>query len=57
MRASPEWAIHMAPNNAELKLEYSVETLKIQLRQRGYFRCIACQKPYLTAAQALAQFL
>ncbi|KAH6712998.1 hypothetical protein BKA61DRAFT_67078 [Leptodontidium sp. MPI-SDFR-AT-0119] len=36
--------------HAELKLECSVKTLETRLKQRGYFRCVACQKPYLTAA-------
>jgi hypothetical protein len=41
----------------ELQLDCSVETLERRLKQRGYFRCVACQKPYLTAAQVLARFL
>jgi hypothetical protein len=40
-----------------LQLECSVETLDRRLKQRGYFRCVACQKPYLTAAQVLARLL
>jgi hypothetical protein len=43
--------------HAELKPECSVKTLEKRLKQRGYFRCVACQKPYLTAAQVLARFL
>jgi hypothetical protein len=34
----------------ELELECSVITLERRLKQRGYFRCVACQKPYFTAA-------
>jgi hypothetical protein len=41
----------------DLQLECSVETLDRRLKQRGYFRCVACQKPYLTAAQVLARLL
>jgi len=41
----------------ELQLRCTVKTLERRLKQRGYFRCVACQKPYLTAAQVLARFL
>jgi transposase len=41
----------------ELELECSVVTLERRLKQRGYFRCVACQKPYLTAAQVIARLL
>jgi hypothetical protein len=41
----------------ELGLTCTPEALAIRLKQRGYYRCTACQKPYLTAAQVLAQFL
>jgi hypothetical protein len=41
----------------ELELECSMETLERRLKQRGYFRCTACQKPYLTAAQVIGRFL
>ena len=41
----------------ELKLPCIPEHLARRLKQRGYFRCVACQKPYLTAAQVLARFL
>jgi transposase len=41
----------------ELKLPCTPETLATRLKQRGYFRCVACQKPYLTTAQVLARFL
>jgi hypothetical protein len=34
----------------ELKLECTVRCLEYRLKQRGYYRCTACQKPYLTAA-------
>jgi transposase len=32
----------------ELKLKYAVKTLEVRLKQRGYFKYVACQKPYLT---------
>jgi hypothetical protein len=41
----------------ELKLTCCVKTLETRLKQRGYFRCVACQKPYLTADQVHARFL
>ena len=41
----------------ELKLPCTPEHLARRLKQRGYFRCVICQKPYLTAAQVLARFL
>jgi transposase len=41
----------------ELGLECSVKTLERRLKQRGYFRCVACQKPYLTAAQVIGRLL
>ena len=41
----------------ELKLPCTPEHLARRLKQRGYFRCVTCQKPYLTAAQVLARFL
>jgi hypothetical protein len=28
----------------ELELDYSASTLQKRLHQRGYFRCVACQK-------------
>ena len=34
----------------ELKLPCTPEHLARRLKQRGYFRCVACQKPYLTPA-------
>ena len=37
----------------ELKLDVTASTLQRRLHQRGYFRCVACQKPYLTSAQVL----
>jgi transposase len=40
----------------ELKLNVTATTLQQRLHQRGYFRCVACQKPYLTAVQVLARF-
>ena len=41
----------------ELKLPYILEHLARHLKQRGYFCCVAYQKPYLTATQVLARFL
>jgi hypothetical protein len=41
----------------ELKLECSVKTLERRLKQRGYYRCTACQKPYLTMAQVTTRLL
>ena len=41
----------------ELKLFCTSETLVTRLKQRGYHRCTACQKPYLTTAQVLTRFL
>ncbi|RFU26349.1 hypothetical protein B7463_g9989, partial [Scytalidium lignicola] len=36
----------------ELHLECSTQTLERRLKEAGYFRCVACQKPYLTLLQA-----
>ena len=33
----------------ELGLKCTPRTLERRLKQRGYFRCTACQKPFLTA--------
>ncbi len=41
----------------ELELKCTPRTLEQRLKQRGYFRCTACQKPFLTAAQVIARFL
>jgi len=41
----------------ELELQCSVQTLERWLKQRVYFQCVACQKPYLTAAQVVARLL
>jgi hypothetical protein len=41
----------------ELGLQYSMQTLERRLKQRGYFRCTACQKPFLTKAQVIARYL
>ena len=32
----------------ELHLECSAQTLERRLKEAGYYRCVACQKPYLT---------
>jgi hypothetical protein len=41
----------------ELELKCSTRTLICRLKQRGYFRYVACQKPYLTPDQVHARFL
>jgi len=41
----------------ELNLKCKAVTLQQRLHERGYFRCTACQKPYLTLAQVTARFL
>jgi hypothetical protein len=41
----------------KLKLKCAVKTLEVRLKQRGYFRCVTCQKPYLTLDQVHARFL
>ncbi|CAG8977259.1 hypothetical protein HYALB_00009356 [Hymenoscyphus albidus] len=41
----------------ELGLDCSVATLQRRMHQRGYYRCVACQKPYLTLAQVTARLL
>jgi transposase len=58
--ASEKWehrVLNFTLLHDELNLECTVKTLERKLKQRGYFRCIACQKPYLTAAQVIARFL
>jgi transposase len=41
----------------ELELDCAASTLQKRLHQRGYYRCVACQKPYLTAAQVISRLL
>ena len=41
----------------ELNLDCSTSTLKTRLHQKGYYRCVACQKPFLTAAQVIGRLL
>jgi hypothetical protein len=41
----------------ELRLECTASTLQKRLHQKGYYRCVACQKPYLTAAQVIGRLL
>lgn len=43
--------------HAYLRLEFSPRILELRLKQKGYYRCTACQKPYLIATQVLACFL
>jgi hypothetical protein len=38
-------------------LTCSPSTLERRLKQRGYFRCVACQKPYLSMVQASARLI
>jgi hypothetical protein len=40
-----------------LYLTYSVSTLRHRLHQQGYYRFIACQKPYLMMAQVTMRLL
>ncbi len=41
----------------ELQLDCASITLQKRLHQKGYHRCVACQKPYLTAAQVIRRLL
>jgi hypothetical protein len=41
----------------ELDLPCVAYTLQARLHQKGYFRYIACQKPYLIAIQVIRQLL
>ncbi len=41
----------------ELDLNCASSTLQKQLHQKGYYRCIACQKPFLTTAQVIRRLL
>jgi transposase len=41
----------------ELKLTCTPITLRQRLHQKGYYRCTAYQKPYLSIAQATARLL
>ena len=41
----------------QFQLKVTPETLVTRLKQKGYHRCVACQKPFLTAAQVLARLL
>ena len=41
----------------ELNLDYTASTLRNRLHQRGYYRCVAYQKPYLTTAQEIGTLL
>jgi len=41
----------------ELELPCTASTLRNRLHQKGYYRCVACQKPYLTAAQVIGRLL
>ena len=37
----------------ELQLDCSIDTLEQRLKEQGYYRYIACQKPYLTLKQSV----
>ena len=41
----------------ELGFACSIDILKRRIYQRGYYRCIACQKPYLTLVQVTVRYL
>jgi len=41
----------------ELGFACSIDTLKRRMHQRGYYRYIAYQKPYLTLIQVMARYL
>lgn len=41
----------------ELELKCSPKTLERRLKEVGYFRCTACQKPFLTRIQARARWI
>ena len=41
----------------ELGFACSIDILKHRIHQRGYYRCVACQKPYLTLVQVAARYL
>lgn len=41
----------------ELHLPCAPSTLRFRLHQKGYYRCTACQKPYLTLAQANTRWI
>ena len=41
----------------ELKLPCTTAGLELKLKQREYYRYVACQKPFLTAAQVTARLL
>jgi hypothetical protein len=41
----------------ELRLKCSLKTLEHRLKEVGYFCCTTCQKPFLTQAQACAQWI
>jgi transposase len=43
--------------HTKLKLECSTKTLERRLKEHGYYRCVACQKPYLTRRQAAIRWI
>ena len=41
----------------ELKLPIKENTLMRRMHERGYYRCVTCQKPYLTLTQVNARLI
>jgi hypothetical protein len=57
---SEKWANRILKYNllvTELNLDCASKTLMNRLHQRGYYRCTACQKQYLTANQVIERLL
>ena len=46
------WKLDLQSLHDELELEYSVKILERRLKEAGYYRYTACQKLFLTIAQA-----
>jgi transposase len=51
------WVLNYQQLHDELKLKCSPKTLERRLKEVGYFRCTACQKPFLTQEQARARWI
>jgi hypothetical protein len=41
----------------ELQLDCSIDILERRLKEQGYYRCVACPKPYLTLKQSAQRWL
>ena len=57
---SQEWATRILDYDQlvrELYLDCVPATLRNRLHQKGYYRCVACQKPYLTWKQAMDRWI